>query len=1355
TTASSGGNISATGGATITANGVCWSTSTNPNVAGSHTTDTAVQSGAFTSSLTGLTAGTTYYVRAYATNSAGTAYGSQVSFTTALPALPTLTATTTATNITATGATSGSTVSSDGGATITAQGVCYATSTQTPTTSNGVAAVATIVQSGAFTASLTGLNPGSLYYVRAYSTNSAGTAYGYQTSFVTATSIPTIDSTTAASAITATTATTGGVISSSGGLTMTGEGVCYATTTAPTVANSKAVANSITAAGPWTSSLTGLTPSTTYYLRAYASNSMGTAYGPEVSFTTTAPSAPILSATTAASSITGSSATSGGTVTIPNGAPITAQGVCYATSTGPTTSNSVAAAVSIVQSGTFTSSLTGLTGGTTYYVRAYATNSTGTGYGPEVSFTTSAGVPVVTTTTATSIAATTATSGGGISATGGATITANGVCWSTTSGPTVLLSTKTSDTAVQSGGFSSSLTGLAPSTTYYLRAYATNSVGTAYGPEVTFTTTAPTVATLSTRAVYGINSYSATSGGSIINTGGANLTANGICWSTSTGPTVALSTKTADTVVQSGSFVSALTGLTANTTYYVRAYATNGPGIAYGNEVTFTTPGAVAPIMNSTGGGTVGDTSVTSGGGVFSNGGATITAEGLCYSTSPNPSISSPTAPADTLVQAGPFTVLMTGLTPGTQYYIRSYATNSAGTGYGLEATVVTLLARPTLTTSAISAITATTATCGGTISSPGGYPVTFNGICWSTSSGPTVALSTKTSDFAIQSGAFTSSLTGLTPLTTYYVRGYATNSAGTAYGAEVSLTTLAQVPTLSTTAASAITATTATSGGNVSTNGGGTITAQGVCYATTTAPTTSNSVAAAAAIVQSGAFTSSLTGLAGSTTYYVRAYATNSSGTAYGTQVSFTTSAATQSTLSTTSATAISATTATSGGNVSSNGGGTITAQGVCYATNTQTPTTSNSVAPATAIVQSGAFTSNLTGLTPGTIYWTRAYATNSAGTVYGNFVGFSTLASPPTVTTTAISALTGTTATTGGTISATGGAAITANGVCWGTAANPSLTGSHTTDTTVQSGAFSSNLTGLTTGTTYHVRAYATNSAGTAYGSDVTFTPVNAVTLSYTGAAQTWTVPSGVNRVVINCYGAAGGAGSGGSVGYGGHAQGTLAVSGGQVLNIYVGGAGGSLNGSTFSGGYNNTGAGWNGGGVPAVGSYPAAAGNIGGGGGASDVRIGGTALSNRIIVAGGAGGGPGDMHAIGVAGGYGTGWTNPTGSSGGGGGTSGDTASPSSIGAAATGGTSSGGGNGGGGGGTMIGTLGQGGYYIGNVGTTFAAGGGGGYWGGSAGAYSGGGGGSGYLHPTSIISGSMQNNINGGNGYVTITW
>lgn len=94
----------------------------------------------------------------------------------------------------------------------------------------------------------------------------------------------------------------------------------------------------------------------------------------------------------------------------------------------------------------------------------------------------------------------------------------------------------------------------------------------------------------------------------------------------------------------------------------------------------------------------------------------------------------------------------------------------------------------PTLTTATISNITASSATSGGTITSNGGALITSSGICWSTNANPTIALQTKTTDG--NTGTFSSNINGLNSNTTYYVRAYATNSAGTAYGNEISFTT-------------------------------------------------------------------------------------------------------------------------------------------------------------------------------------------------------------------------------------------------------------------------------------------------------------------------------------------------------------------------------------------------------------------------------------------------------------------------------------------------------------------------------------------------------------------------------------
>lgn len=93
--------------------------------------------------------------------------------------------------------------------------------------------------------------------------------------------------------------------------------------------------------------------------------------------------------------------------------------------------------------------------------------------------------------------------------------------------------------------------------------------------------------------------------------------------------------------------------------------------------------------------------------------------------------------------------------------------------------------------------------------------------------------------------------------------------------------------------------------------------------------------------------------------------------------------------------------------------------------------------------------------------------------------------------LTTTAASSITCTAATSGGNITSDGGSAITARGICYSTTANPTIANS-VVNSGSGTGSFTSNITGLTAGTTYHVRAFATNSAGTAYGNDISFTAI-----------------------------------------------------------------------------------------------------------------------------------------------------------------------------------------------------------------------------------------------------------------------
>jgi len=659
----------------------------------------------------------------------------------------------------------------------------------------------------------------------------------------------------------------------------TEHGFCYATHNEPTIDDHK-VSKGIPKVGTFTGSINDLKLNTQYYVRAYCKSAEGVVYGKTVATKTLSGKSALT--TTSVTSITVNSAVSGGNITSDGGAPITARGVVWSNLQNPTVENHLGKTTDGTGTGSFTSNLADLSLYTTYYVRAYATNSVGTSYGNQQTFTTSNGMITLTTTEVTSITATSAVSGGNVTSDGGAPITARGVVWSTSQDPTVDTNQGKTTDSTGTGSFTSNLTNLQPEKVYYVRAYATNSVGTRYGNQQTFTTSNGMI-TLTTTSVTSITATSAVSGGNITSDGGAPITARGVVWSTSQDPTVDTNQgKTTDST-GTGVFISNLTGLSPNTTYYVRAYATNSVGTSYGNEQFFTTLDGL-PVLTTSMVSDITATTATCGGNITSDGGFAVTARGVCWSINSNPTITDAYTTDGT--GTGSFTSNLTNLQPGTVYYVRAYATNSVGTSYGNEQSFTTQDGVITITTTTVTSITATSAVSGGDITTDGGATVTVRGVCWSINSNPTIT-DAHTTD-GTGTGVFISNLTGLSLNTTYNVRAYATNSVGTSYGNEQTFTTLDGLPVLTTSMVSGITATTAICGGNITSDEGFAVTARGVCWSISSNPTITDAHTTDG--TGTGSFTSNLTGLSPNTTYYVRAYATNSVGTSYGEQYSFTT---------------------------------------------------------------------------------------------------------------------------------------------------------------------------------------------------------------------------------------------------------------------------------------------------------------------------------------------------------------------------------------------------------------------------------------------------------------------------------
>ena len=257
--------------------GFCWSEEENPTL---DDANIQVSKTIFSYRLSNLLDETKYYVRAYAKNKIGVVYGEEKEFVTKIVELPVV-ETSEVTDITYTSAKVGGSVISDGGAEITELGICYSM-TENPTIANSKIIVNDSLDS--FIATLSRLQDGIKYYVRAYAKNKKGVSYGKNIVFETkAYSLPEVV-TCNPKIITYMSAIVGGIVVSDGGLDIIERGVCYSTMENPTIENSKVIANK--GLGSFSKVILDLKDDEIYYVRAYAINSKGVVYGEEFSFRT-------------------------------------------------------------------------------------------------------------------------------------------------------------------------------------------------------------------------------------------------------------------------------------------------------------------------------------------------------------------------------------------------------------------------------------------------------------------------------------------------------------------------------------------------------------------------------------------------------------------------------------------------------------------------------------------------------------------------------------------------------------------------------------------------------------------------------------------------------------------------------------------------------------------------------------------------------------------------------------------------------------------------------------------------------------------------------------------------------------
>ncbi len=463
----------------------------------------------------------------------------------------------------------------------------------------------------------------------------------------------------------------------------TERGFVYSTSAQPSIENNTgkltAAVNSQTS---FSSNVSGLVANQAYYVRAYAKNTVGVAYGNDVFFTTGSLQTEV--STSAATNISAVAATLNGTITVEGSPAYTEKGFCYNTTGNPTISNNK---VIVTGSGigAFSKEINNLQYNTTYHVKAYAIQNGQPIYGNEITFSTSWTSTQIQTSAATSVSATSATFNGVIINEGSPAYTEKGFCYSTSSNPTIT-STKLIVSGTGSGNFSRNVTNLDYQTTYFFRAYAIQDGQPVYGDVISFTTIWID-ANVQTAAATNITTSSARLNGTVYSAGTPAMSEKGFCYSTSPNPTI--NNNRIPLLSGTGNFNYNLTGLSDGTTYYYRAYVMQGGNPVYGNVVSFTTNTAEVPPVVSTydvsnlnpvsSAGIILSWNVTFNGYISSAGSPAYVERGFVYSTYSNPTSGNGTKVVVSGTGTGSFTKNISGLQNYNTYHVRAYAKTASG----------------------------------------------------------------------------------------------------------------------------------------------------------------------------------------------------------------------------------------------------------------------------------------------------------------------------------------------------------------------------------------------------------------------------------------------------------------------------------------------------------------------------------------------------------------------------------------------------------------------------------------------------------------------------------------------------
>ena len=657
-----------------------------------------------------------------------------------------------------------------------------------------------------------------------------------------------------------------------------------------------------------------------------------------------------------------------------SGVSVSEVGVCFGVTTSPSTDGKHQAGT-LSEEGVVTATLSNFDVDTQYYLRAYVRDGEHTAYGEVIPMIIKLSPPTLSSVIVSSVDASSALFSSSVTNNGGDSVSEVGFYYSTEETVAPETSYKINQ-PYSDAAFGLQAKELVANTKYYVKAFAVNSAGTGYSQVADFTTSAaaPTVSTLGATDV---TESGALLSGNVLSDNGAEITERGFVWvKGADAPTTASTKVKVDGAT--GEYSATLTDMEPNQKYSFRAYAINAKGTSYGEVMTFTTIAGL-PSLAATGVSDITTTSAKFTSTITSNGGETVTEVGFYYSTSENIDVATVEKVATPYVEDR-FAITVSGLEVGTNYFVLAFAKNSAGEALNNMVTFKTVSTEPTVATVSADDITSSSALLSGAVLKDNGEPVTDTGFAWIKGEGIPGSTSSKLSA-GTATESFAATLTNLEPNQIYSYRSYATNSKGIAYGETLAFKTLVALPEVEYLSATDITSSSAVLTAQVIAHGGETVSEVGLLYGTSAYLDPSTALRLTSSY-KSDTYSFTLDNLSRATEYYVQPYATNSAGESYGAVQQFVTLPELP-TVTTSDVMNITESSAQCGGVITDDGGGDILAKGVVWSRK-ENPTVdlSTRTNDGTGLAS---FTSNISGLFPGTTYYVRAYVTNEVGTTYG----------------------------------------------------------------------------------------------------------------------------------------------------------------------------------------------------------------------------------------------------------------------------------------------------------------------------------------------------------------------------------